>query len=296
MKFRTLGKTGLRVSVIGIGTWQLGGMWNKQFSLPEVQSMFAVATELGINFVDTAECYGDHLAEQLVGASISGDRDRWIVATKFGHNLSNGLGDENFGPDQVRLQLESSLRALGTDYIDVYQVHSPTNALFENDALWTMLDKQVQAGKVRYLGNSLLMPQMRNQIEKSPDYGISVLQTTYNAIQTIAADTALPAAADLGLGVVIREPLASGFLSGKYQPGDRFAPADVRSMRPVEKIDEALTAAGAALREKPADVDPVAWANAWCLRHPAVSTVIPGVKSVAQLRENAQAWTLVEQA
>lgn len=294
MKYRMLGKTGLRVSVVGIGTWQLAGVWDKQFSLAEVEALFREAGDLGINVVDTAECYGDHEAERFIGHCIRGERERWIVATKFGHNVANGLGDENFGPDQVQIQLEASLRALGTDYIDVYQMHSARNEQFNNDALWTMLDKQVQAGKVRFLGNSLLMPQMRNQIEKSEEYGISVLQTTYNAIQTKAAETALPIASALDLGVIVREPLASGFLTGKYRPGHRFGPSDVRAMRPAERIDESLSAALAALEAKPADLEPAAWANAWCLRERAVSTVVPGIKSVEQLRQNALAWELLE--
>lgn len=293
MKYRTLGKTGLRVSVVGIGTWQLAGVWNKTFSQTEVSDMFACASELGINFVDTAECYGDHLAESFVGECTAAERDQWIIATKFGHNVANGLGDANFDPEQVQHQLEASLRALRTDYIDVYQMHSAVNDKFNNDALWTMLDKQVQAGKVRFLGNSLLMPQMRNQIEKSEEYGISVLQTTYNALQTLAGETALPIAKSMGLGVIVREPLASGFLSGKYHPGDRFTGTDVRSMRPEEVLDRAIVGALEALEDKPEGVDAVSWANAWCLQNPAVSTVVPGVKSVEQMKENARAWELL---
>lgn len=293
MKYRTLGKTGLSVSVVGMGTWQLSGVWNKQFSQREVGEIFACAVDSGINFVDTAECYGDHLAESFIGHCTFAERDRWVIATKFGHNVANGLGDENFEPAQVQSQLEASLRALRTDYIDIYQIHSARNEQFNNDALWTMLDKQVQAGKVRFLGNSLLLPQMRNQIEKSDAYGISVLQTTYNAVQTVAGDTALPVAEKLNLGVVVREPLASGFLSGSYAPGDKFASSDVRAMRPQEALDKAIAGALEVLEQKPPNVDAVAWANAWCLRNQAVSTVIPGIKSVRQLQQNARAWELL---
>jgi len=85
MKYRRLGKTGMRVSVVGVGTWQLGGEWGKAFEQAEVDAMLAKAADLGINLIDTAECYGDHLSEQLVGRAIKGQRDKWIVATKFGH-------------------------------------------------------------------------------------------------------------------------------------------------------------------------------------------------------------------
>lgn len=293
MEYRVLGKTGLQVSVVGIGTWQLAGVWNKRFTQSEVNEIFACAAELGINFVDTAECYGDHLAESFIGHCTVAERERWVIATKFGHTVESGRGVENFEPEQVQRQLEGSLRALQTDYVDIYQMHSAVNEQFDNDALWTMLDKQVQAGKIRFLGNSLLMPQMRKQIEKSDDYGISVLQTTYNAVKTAAADTALPLARDMNLGVIVREPLASGFLSGKYQRGHRFEGLDVRAMRPADAVDTLIDDSLEALSEKPAGVEAVAWANAWCLRHPAVSTVIPGVKSVEQLRQNAGACELV---
>lgn len=294
MRFRRLGKTDLRVSVVGLGTWQLAGVWDKQFSQQEVDSLFSRARELEINTVDTAECYGDHLAERLIGNAISGQRDDWIIATKFGHNPANDLGDANFGPQQVLLQLEASLRALQTDYIDIYQMHSATHEHFNNDELWTMLDKQVQAGKVRYLGNSLLMPQMRKQIELSEQYGISVLQTTYNALQTIAADTALPVAQQLDLGVIVREPLASGFLTGKYQPGHRFAQTDVRAMRSQEALDAAIEASLVLLQSKPTELAAAPWANAWCLQNAAVSVVIPGIKTLAQLESNALAAEALE--
>src|SRR3954463_6199043 len=87
MKYRTLGRTKLRVSVIGIGTWQLGGEWGKDFSQPEVDAIFDRARDLGVNLIDTAECYGDHTSERLIGAAIARDRDKWIVATKFGHKF-----------------------------------------------------------------------------------------------------------------------------------------------------------------------------------------------------------------
>ena len=288
MKYRRLGKTELSVSVVGLGTWQLAGVWGKQFAQREVDEIFVRASELGINFLDTAECYGrNHLSERLIGNAIAGDRDRWRIATKFGHNPGNDLGDENYGPEQVQVQLEESLRALRTDYIDVYQLHSAPDPHFDNDDLWTMLDKQVQAGKVRFLGNSI-GPRMRQQLAKSGDYGISVIQAPYNVLQRRAEQFLFPLAKDLDLGVIARAPLAMGLLSGKYRPGHVFE--DVRAMfMKQEHVDERLEAADEALRDKPSDMAPATWANAWCLQESQVSTVIPGIKSVAQLEVNALA-------
>lgn len=290
MQYRRLGKTGLRVSVIGLGTWQLGGGWGKTFMQPEVNDLFSRAGELGINFVDTAECYGDHLSEQLIGKAIEGRRDQWLLATKFGHNHGNHLGsDANYQPDQVLIQLDASLKALRTDYIDVYQLHSATREQFENDALWTMLDKQVQAGKVRFLGNSIGNPNMLLQVQKSQQYGISVIQTVYNAVKRKAEESVFPVAAQQDLGIIARVPLASGFLTGKYQPGHVFAENDVRSHRPQEGRDTEIQLALEVLKEKPAELPAAVWANQWCLQTQSVSTVIPGIKNLSQLEMNAAA-------
>jgi len=290
MQYRRLGSTGLSVSVVGVGTWQFAGVWGKQFEQREVDDILSAARAAGINFLDTAECYGhQHLSERLIGNSLAGRRDEWIIATKFGHNPNNNLKEENYSPAQVLLQLEESLRALRTDYIDIYQLHSAANDFFDNDALWTMLGKQVEAGKVRYLGNSVPLPHAQFQLPRSSAFGISVIQVPYNALLTKAEEIVLPEARKQDLGVIARTPLASGFLSGKYQPGHEFAKDDVRSWRQQKGLDRDINAALELLRQRPAHIEPVAWANTWCLRQAQVSTVIPGIKSVEQLRANALA-------
>lgn len=289
MRYSRLGKTGLSVSVIGVGTWQFSGLWGKDIDQNEADAILSRAGELGINFLDTAECYGpDHLSERLIGNAIAGERDRWVVATKFGHNNANDLGERNYLPDQVLVQLEDSLRALRTDYIDVYQLHSAPDKWFDNDALWTMLDKQVQAGKVRFLGNSIGRPNMHEQLTKSSQYGISVIQTVYNALKPRSAKLLFPLAEEQDLGIIARAPLAMGLLSGKYKAGHVFE--DVRAMfMPSENLDENIQKAHDALASKPADMESATWANAWCLQDPRVSVVIPGIKSVAQVETNALA-------
>jgi len=156
MKYRRIGKTPMCVSVVGIGTWQLGGEWGKKFEQVEVDAMIDKGAELGINLIDTAECYGDHLSEELVGQAIKGRRDKWIIATKFGHKFKPNFERENlFEAAQVQKQLEDSLRALQTDYIDLYQFHSGTDEMFDTTGLWEMLQKQVESGKIRHLGISI---------------------------------------------------------------------------------------------------------------------------------------------
>jgi aryl-alcohol dehydrogenase-like predicted oxidoreductase len=120
MKYRRLGKTGLEVSVVGIGTWQLGGEWGKEYTQAETNEVIDAGRETGINLIDTAECYGDHTSERLVGGAIQGDREKWIVATKFGHGFTGFLKrDQLWSADDVKKQLEDSLKALETDYIDL---------------------------------------------------------------------------------------------------------------------------------------------------------------------------------
>ena len=156
MKYRRLGKTDLRVSVVGIGTWQLGGEWGKRFEQAEVDAMLTKAAELGVNLIDTAECYGDHLSEKLIGNALKGKRDDWIIATKFGHGFKESFGrDVLFEPEQVQEQLEKSLKALQTDTIDLYQFHSGTDEMFDTPGLWNMLQNQMDEGKVRHLGISV---------------------------------------------------------------------------------------------------------------------------------------------
>lgn len=289
MQYRRLGKTEVQISNIGLGTWQFCGAWGKQFEQSEATNILQRAKELGINFIDTAECYGHHVSETFIGNAIRGQRQDWIIATKFGHNHSNDLGDENYQPAQVLIQLEASLQALKTDYIDIYQLHSAAKHCFENDELWTMLDKQVQAGKIRFLGNSIGNPNQLFQVQQSQHYGISVIQTVYNAVKRKAEETVFPVAQQQDLGVIARVPLASGFLTGKYQPGHIFANNDVRSNRPEEGRDDEIARALSALENKPEGIAAATWANQWCLKAVEVSCVIPGIKDIQQLEENALA-------
>src|SRR5882724_7076433 len=126
MRYRTLGSTGLKVSVIGIGTWQLGGEWARNYSQAEADAIFDKGEEVGINLLDTAECYGDHLSERFIGDYLSRrDRSRWIIATKFGHHFNSFMNrTEDFSVNGARDQLEASLKALRVQTIDIYQFHS----------------------------------------------------------------------------------------------------------------------------------------------------------------------------
>lgn len=296
MKYRRLGKTDLKVSVVGVGTWQFGGEWGKEFTLQEVSQLLGRARELGINLIDTAECYGDHLSESLIGQAIAGQREKWIIATKFGHKFTHRFERiQQWTPADVLKQLEDSLRALRTDYIDLYQFHSGPDEMFDNEELWTMLNRQRQAGKVRHLGISIgsqVAP--IHQTERAVEVGASVIQVVYNRLDQMPEQRVLPLCQYQNLGVLARVPLASGLLSGKYRPGAEFTqPDDVRSQQNKAAVQARLKQVQQIQQtEVPAGVPMAAWALAWCLQHPAVTCVIPGCKTIEQLELNASATEL----
>ena len=296
MKYRRLGRTDLKASVVGVGTWQFGGEWGKLFTQQEVAWILGRARELGVNLIDTAECYGDHLSESLVGEAIRGSRDQWIVATKFGHKFLDHLQREDlWSPEEVREQLEDSLKSLQVDVIDLYQFHSGGDDVFGNDELWTMLDRQVDAGKIRHLGISISSGvDPRVQVARATEVGASTIQVVYNRLDRGPEQDVFPSCIDQDLGVLARIPLASGFLSGKYEPGQRFTePGDLRSTWDRDRIEERLRQVQEIQQsEVPSGVPMAAWALAWCLQHPAVTCVIPGTKTVEQLESSVIAADL----
>lgn len=299
MKYRRLGRTDLTVSVVGLGTWQFGGEWGKDYSQNEADAIVGSARDAGINLIDTAECYGDHVSESLVGKAITRDRDDWVVATKFGHRyLDWGTRRAEWSPSEVVAQLERSLRALATDHVDLYQFHSGDDEVFDNDDLWDVLQQQVQAGKVRHLGVSIGSNTNIHQTRRAAELGASAIQLVYSRIDREPEDEVLPACADLDLGVLTRESLAGGLLSGKYQPGTTFTdPRDTRSERDPGLLARRLEEV-ARIRESevPADTDMASWAVAWCLRDSAVTSVLAGCKSVEQVQSNASAADRAEVA
>ena len=298
MRYRILGKTGLRVSVIGVGTWQFGGEWGHDFSQAEADAILDAAAECGINLIDTAECYGDHLSERLIGDYLSRrDRSRWLVATKFGHHFNSFMNrDDDFSVAGVRQQLEASLQALRVETIDLYQFHSGSDALFQNQELWTMLAEQKRAGKIRHLGVSILQKGQRIAGARSGAVrrgGVAGLSTTGST--GAPEQIYFPHAQRNNLGILARVPLASGLLSGKYKPGATFAANDVRATFDAEKMKRDLAEVERLQKEEvPAGVPMAQWAMAWCLKNPVVSALIPGCKNPEQVRANASAAELVE--
>lgn len=182
MRYRRFGSTEVPVSVVGIGTWQVGGEWGRDYNVAVVRDILDRARELGINLLDTAECYGDHVSERLIGEAIEGRRGDWFVATKFGHRYRGDFErDQLWSADEVLRQLDASLEALRTDYVDLYQFHSGGREAFDDPELWAALAEQVKAGRIRHLGISIASStDDDHQASRARAVGAEVLQVVYN--------------------------------------------------------------------------------------------------------------------
>ncbi len=295
MRYRRLGSTGVSVSVIGVGTWQLGGEWGHDYTQAEADAILDQAAADAINLIDTAECYGDHVSEKLIGDYLSRrNRDRWILATKFGHHFTGFLSrTADFTAAGAVAQMEASLRALRVDAIDLYQFHSGSDEDFLNEDLWEALAREQRAGKIRHLGVSIPSKGSEVQATEARRLGAEVLQVVYNRLDRRPEHDYFPHAQRGDLGILARVPLASGLLSGRYDTGALFPENDFRSSLGAKRLQRDLeTVARLRETEVPEGVPMAAWALAWCLSNPAVSCVIPGCKSPEQVHANAVAADL----
>lgn len=292
MMYKTLGTTDLNISIIGLGTWQFSGEWGKQFTKGEVDQILKVAESIGINLIDTAECYGNHLSEKLIGSFLrrNKNRNKWILATKFGHKYKGFLDvEDRWSPKDVKQQLENSLDALDTDYIDIYQFHSGNNSVFDNDELWMTLERERQAGKIRYLGVSISEELVLNgdlfQIYKAKEYGIDIIQVRYNWLYREAEETLIPECARLKLGILVRQPLAYGYLSGKYDIYSQFSKNDVRYWLRKERLSREMNLIQKLKGDLGNNTNMAACSVMWCLKNENIDSVIVGCKSTEQIKE-----------
>ena len=284
MEKRELGKGGPEVSAIAFGAWPIGGGLG---NVPEQQGIAAVeaAIEVGMTFIDTAEGYQS--SEAVVGKAIAGRRDEVFLATK--------LSGSDHSAAHTASAFENSLRALGTDYIDLYQIHSPSPSWPIAETMENMLALQV-TGKVRYIGVSNFSPE---QTAEAMQYGtIHSSQPRYNLMWRDLEDDVLPYCLQNGIGVIPHSVLSKGVLGGKHKPGHRFAQDDERRLFNFFRGDvfEQAYAVAQRLDEWARDNgrDIVQLAIAWVLANPAVSSALVGAKSPEQVHHNAKAadWRL----
>lgn len=295
MRYRRLGKTDLQVSELGFGAWAIGGDKHGHSYGPTDQgeSLRAIrrAFELGCTFFDTADIYGHGLSEKLLHQALGSNRQACIMATKVGNDFYHGSFRKNFDPDYIRFALEKSLQRLQTDYIDLYQFHNPPLMMLERGEHYEILDALKAEGKIRYYGVSVhdAYEGMMAIETGKPD----VIQVAYNLLRQDAREELLPLAAERDVGVIVREPLASGMLTGKYRPDSTFAEGDFRAEWPqeylafqVQLVDKLRFLIIAGQRTLPQA------ALRFVLDEPSVSVAIPGAKTVAHVDENMAAGAL----
>ncbi len=298
MEYRMLGRSGLKVSEIGLGCNNFGPRTDKETSM----NIINYALEMGINFIDTAEMYGQGRSEEIVGQAVKGKRSRVIIATKFGHPKSMRANQQGGSHSYIMEAVDASLRRLNTDYIDLYYFHYPDPETQIQETL-RALDDLVRSGKVRYIGCSnfaawqlceALWTSKFNNLES-----FITVQSRYNLLDRSIERELVPCCQTYGIGVIPWGPLASGFLTGKYRHGHKIPPG-ARLENPPTIYNDILTDANF---DKLAKLEAFAKARghsvgelaiAWLLSHPWLSSVIAGAMNIEQLSANFAAtdWRL----
>ncbi len=291
MKYRVLGKTGLRLSEVGFGAWAIGGNANGNSYGPtdDKLSLAAIsrALELGCNFFDTADVYGHGHSEELLGEALARRRAEVIIATKVGGDFYHGTPRMNFNPDYLEFALGKSCERLGTDYIDLYQLHNPPIQVIKDGKVFKTLEKLKASGKIRHYGISIHDPQEGLLAMKNPELG--AIQAVFNILRQEAKNQLFREATKNDVGIIAREPLANGFLAGKRKPESIFPVGDIRHSFPPDYISQ-LTTATDGLRFLESNNRTIAQAALrFVLDHKDISTVIPGAKTPEQVNEDLAA-------
>jgi aryl-alcohol dehydrogenase-like predicted oxidoreductase len=293
---RTIGRLGRDVSVVGLGTWQLGADWG-DVSESDAFAVLYASVDAGVTVLDTADVYGDGRSEQFIGRFVKSRTDRPFVATKMGRRVDQV--PENYVLDNFRAWTDRSRTNLGTDTLDLVQLHCPPTGVYSSDEVFDALDTLVAEQRIAAYGVSVeTVAQALTAIARP---GVATVQIILNAFRRKPLEQVLPAAAEAGVGIIARVPLASGLLSGRYTKDSTFAENDHRTYnRHGEAFDVGETFSGvdfetgvraahefAALA--PTGVTPAQLALKWVIQQPGVSTVIPGARNVAQAEANAAA-------
>ncbi|MFE1645378.1 aldo/keto reductase [Microbacterium sp. P01] len=304
MQQRPLGRTGRDISAIGLGTWQLGADWGA-VDEDDALAVLAASADRGVTLFDTADVYGDGRSESLIGRFLAEHPRHGItVATKMGRRVDQE--PENYTPENFRAWTARSRHNLGVDTLDLVQLHCPPSAVIDDAATFDALDALVAEGAIAAYGVSVETTAQALSAIARPN--VTNVQIIFNPFRLKPLDEVLPAAADAGVAIFARVPLASGLLSGKYTSDTTFAADDHRSYnRDGAAFDKGETFSGVdfevglqAARELaaalPEGVTLPAATLAWIASQTGVTTVIPGARNVDQATSNAEAARLVEDA
>src|SRR5438552_10776676 len=301
MEYRTFGRTGWNVSAIGFGAWGIGGdVWgptDDKISLATLNQ----AIDLGVNFFNTADVYGDGHSEQLIAQVRKARSEQVIVATKAGRRLNPHIAS-GYNRQNLTAFVERSLRNLQTEALDLLQLHCPPTEVYDMPEVFGILDDLVQQGKVRFYGVSV---ERVDEALKAITYpNVQSVQIIFNMFRLKPAEQFFPAARERQVGILARVPLASGMLTGKFRPNTQFSANDHRNFnRHGEAFDQGETFSGVdyetglqaveALRPLiPQGATMAQFALRWILMFPEVTTAIPGAKNPQQAEDNVHAATL----
>lgn len=297
MEKRTLGRTGIDVGVVGLGAWQLGADWGNVVESDALATLQA-AVDAGVTFIDTADVYGDGRSERLVGRFL---RSQPVtVATKMGRRVAQD--PSAYTLDNFRAWNDRSRENLGVDTLDLVQLHCPPSSVYTMESVYEALDTLVQERRIAHYGVSVETCDEALAAIARP--GVATVQIIVNMLRLKPLDRVLPAAAEAGVGIIARVPLASGVLSGRYDERTTFGADDHRNFnRRGEAFDvgetfsgvdyeTALTAVRRLAPLVPEGATMAQVALRWIVDHPAVSVVIPGARNPEQARANAAAADL----
>jgi aryl-alcohol dehydrogenase-like predicted oxidoreductase len=301
VEYRTLGRTGFEVSEVSLGTWQVGGRWGEPFSDGNAEEIVNRAIDLGVNFVDTADVYGDGRSEAAVARVVKSRKENVYVATKCGRRISPHVA-EGYTPEALEGFVDDSLQNMGLDTIDLIQLHCPPTDVYYRPEIFALFDRLRQAGKIRHLGVSV---EKVEEAVKAIEYpNVTTVQIIFNMFRHRPSELFFSLARQRDVGVIVRVPLASGLLSGKITRETTFGPDDHRTFnRDGAFFDKGETFSGvdfetgmeavdALKRLFPGDASLALWALRWVLMFGEVSCVIPGASRVQHVESNVTASDL----
>jgi len=297
MKYRILGKTGYKISEVGFGSWSLGADWG---DVSEDQAMATLnkAVDLGVNFIDTADVYGDGRSEKIIGKLLKERKERIFVATKAGRRLNPHIA-EGYTKAMLNKFVDRSLKNLGVKTLDLLQLHCPPTSVYYNQEVFDALEEMVKKNKIKFYGVSV--EKVEEGLKAIEYKGVSTVQIVFNVFRQRPAELFFQEAKKKNIGIIVRVPLASGLLSGKMTKDTSFPKNDHRNYnRQGQAFDVGETFAGVPFETglqaveklkkiKPNNYSMPQFALKWILMHDAVSAVIPGGKRPEQVEENTKA-------
>lgn len=298
MQYRTLGKTGFTISEISLGTWQVGGKWGDPFNHENADHILNAAVDAGINFIDTADVYGDGESEKAVGRLVRSRSERIYVATKCGRRLQPHV-NEAYQPAALRGFVEDSLRNMGLETLDLIQLHCPPTEVYYRPEIFEEFDRLKDEGKIQNLGVSVEKVEEGLKAIEFPN--VCSVQIIFNMFRQRPAELFFEEAQRREVGIIVRVPLASGLLTGKFDRNTTFSQDDHRNFnRQGEAFDKGETFSGVDYETGLAAVDDLRTAFPgngnlapdalrWILTFDAVSCIIPGASKPEHLVSNLQA-------